>query len=403
MTSGPLAGITVLDVSQAVTGPYTAWLLSGMGARVIKLEGPLGDQSRWSSRAGGENISPLFVLYNGGKESITLNLKTDEGCAIFKQLVAKVDVVIENFVPGTMEGWDLQYDVLAALNPGLIYASISGFGRDSKYASAPGLDMTMQAMSGVMAATGFPDSPPTMAGVLFIDTLVAPHVAAGILAALHERNTSGKGQRLDVAMRDVAACMPFNLYNVYFNTGRVPKRTGNLLTGFSPGNLYPCADGHVYIACNTDKQAKGVFDVIGQPELMETEGFRTRAERWRNHEQVDAIVEAWTHGRAKADVFETMIAADVPCGVVQDIEEVLNDPDLNARGVFTAFDQPGIGPLRLPRSPIIFDTPAPAQPGRLLGEDNEHVYGELLGFDRERLRSLAADGVITEPAGGFDG
>ena len=393
----PLEDITVLDISQAVTGPYTAWLLGAMGARVIKLEGPLGDQARWSTRSTA-GMSPLYALYNGGKESMSLNLKTEQGRAIFRELVPKVDVIVENFVPGTMEGWDLSFETLAALHPALVYASISGFGRDSKYRSAPGLDMTMQAMSGVMAATGSPDSPPTMAGVLFIDTLVAPHVTTGILAALHERERTGKGQRIDIAMRDVTACMPFNLYNVYYNTGKVPRRSGNLLVGFSPGNLYDTNDGHVYIACNTDKQAKAVFEVIGRGELNSAEGFVTRAERWANHEEVDRIVGAWTSARAKRDVFDQMIAADVPCGIVQDIEEVLNDEDLNARGVFGEFDQPGVGRLKLPRSPIVFGGErAPLHSSQFLGQDNERLYEELLGYNKERVAQLIDEDVITPP------
>jgi crotonobetainyl-CoA:carnitine CoA-transferase CaiB-like acyl-CoA transferase len=393
----PLEGIVILDMSQAVTGPYTTWLLAGMGARVIKLEGPLGDQSRWSTR-GTAGISPLSVLYNGGKETMGLNLKTQRGRELFRRLVPKVDVIVENFVPGTMEDWGLAYETLVDDNPALVYASISGFGRDSKYRSAPGLDMTMQAMSGVMAATGSPDAPPTMAGVLFIDTLVAPHVAAGILAALRERERTGRGQRIDVAMRDVAACMPFNLYNVYYNTGRVPERSGNLLTGYSPGNLYTCSDGYVYIASNTDKQAYGTFDVIGRPDLKEAEGFKTRRERWQNHAEVDRIVEAWTSVRTKRDVFETMIEADVPCGMVQDISEVLQDEDLNARHVFGEIDQPGIGNLRLPRSPVVLDsTPAEVRPGRYLGEDNAALYAELLGMTPEDIAKLVEENVITPP------
>lgn len=399
----PLEGIAVLDMSQAVTGPYTAWLLGAMGARVIKLEGPLGDQSRWSARGTG-GISPLYTLYNGGKETMSLNLKHERGRDLFRQLVPKVDVIVENFVPGTMEGWALSYERLSELNPGLVYASVSGFGRDSKYASAPGLDMTMQAMSGVMAATGLPDSPPMMAGVLFIDTLVSPHVAAGILAALRQRERTGKGQRIDIAMRDVAACMPFNLYNVYYNTGRVPERSGNLLTGYSPGNLYQCKDGYVYIASNTDKQAYAAFDVIGKPEMKDADGFRTRRERWQNHAEVDRIVEEWTRVRTKREVFETMIAADVPCGMVQDISEVLNDDDLNARHVFEEIDQPGIGTLRLPRSPIVFDSkPAPVHPGHYLGEDNERLYQELLGLGPDDLARLAEEQVIAPPPEGAGG
>jgi formyl-CoA transferase len=383
-------------MSQAVTGPYAAWLLAGMGARVIKLEGPQGDQSRLSTNRN-TGMSPLFALYNGGKEAITLNLKSEEGRAVFRKLVPKVDVLIENFVPGMMEDWGLTYESLADANPRLIYASITGFGRESKYRSAPGLDMTMQAMTGMMAATGFPDGPPTLSGVLYIDTLVSPHLVAGVLAALYERERTGTGQRIDIAMRDVVACIPFNLYNIYFNTGRAPGRAGNLLVGYSPGNLYEASDGFVYIASNLDKQAHAAFRVIGRDDLIATDGFRTRAERWKNRDEVDRIVGEWTRERPKRDVFDQMIAADVPCGVVMDIEEVLNDEDLNARGVFGEIEQQAFGALKLPRSPIVLGNErAPLAQGPLLGEHNDRVYKELLGYSEERLSQLATDGVITE-------
>jgi formyl-CoA transferase len=367
-----------------------------MGARVIKLEGPQGDQSRLSTNRN-TGMSPLFALYNGGKEAITLNLKAEEGRAVFRELVPKVDVLIENFVPGMMEDWSLTYESLVEENPRLIYASITGFGRESKYRNAPGLDMTMQAMTGMMAATGFPDGPPTLSGVLYIDTLVSPHLVAGVLAALYERERTNKGQRIDIAMRDVVACIPFNLYNIYFNTGRAPRRAGNLLVGYSPGNLYEASDGYVYIASNLDKQAHAAFRVIGRDDLITKEGFRTRAERWANRDEIDRIVGEWTHKRPKRDVFEQMIAADVPCGVVMDIEEVLNDEDLNARGVFGEIEQQAFGALKLPRSPILLGGErAPLSQGPLLGEHNEHVYKELLGYTDERLAALAHDGVITE-------
>jgi crotonobetainyl-CoA:carnitine CoA-transferase CaiB-like acyl-CoA transferase len=395
---GPLDGVVVLDMSQAVTGPYAAWLLRGMGARVIKLEGPAGDQSRLSARNDKSPISPLFALYNGGKESMTLNLKLDKGREIFRKLIAKVDVLLENLVPGTMDEWGLGYDALSQINPKLVYASVSGFGRDSKYARAPGLDMAMQAMSGIMAATGYPDSPPTLSGVLFVDTLVAPHLVAGIVAALYQRAESGRGQRFEIAMRDVAVCIPFNLYNIYYNTGRVPKRAGNVLVGYSPGNLYETSDGYVYIASNLDKQAHAVFTAIGRDELTTKEGFRTRGERWQNREEVDRIVGAWTRTRTKRDVFDAMIAADVPCGIVQDIGEVLQDDDLNARGVFGEIEQPGLGKLKLPRSPLVFGgEPAAVERAPMLGEQNAALYRELLGYDEARLAQLIADGVVTAP------
>ena len=401
--SQPLEGIVVLDMSQAVTGPYAGWLLSGMGARVIKLEGPQGDQSRLSTRGAG-GMSPLYALYNGGKETMTLNLKDARGRAILRELIAKVDVIIENLVPGTMEEWGLSSGALSEINPRLVHASISGFGRDSKYAKAPGLDMAIQAMTGIMAATGYPDSPPTLCGVLFIDTLVSPHLVSGIVAALYERERTGRGQQIEIAMRDVAACIPFNLYNIFYNTGKVPQRAGNVLIGYSPGNLYATNDGYVYIASNLDKQAYAAFSVIGREDLITTEGFRTRAERWQNREEVDRIVGEWTRARAKRDVFEQMIAADVPCGVVLDIAEVLADEDLNERGVFGEIDQPGLGTLKLPRSPIVFaGEPAAVRPASYLGEHNAALYKELLGYDAARLAELAREGVITSPGAGPKG
>jgi CoA:oxalate CoA-transferase len=391
----PLAGVTVLDMSQAVTGPYAAWLLGGMGARVIKLEGPQGDQARLSSRDPRAMMSPLFALYNGGKESMTLNLKLEQGRAIFRELIAKIDVLIENLVPGTMDEWGLGYEALSAINPRLVYASVSGFGRDSRYSRAPGLDMAMQAMSGIMAATGYPDSTPTLSGVLFVDTLVSPHIVSGVLAALYQREQTGSGQRIEIAMRDVAVSIPFNLYNIYYNTGRVPGRAGNVLVGYSPGNLYETNDGYVYIASNLDKQAHAAFAVIGRDDLVTKEGFRTRAERWKNRDEIDRIVGAWTRGRTKRDVFEAMIAADVPCGIVQDIAEVLQDEDLNARGVFVDIDHPGLGKLRLPRSPIVFGgEPATVEPSPALGQDNARLYQELLGYDERKLAQLAEAGVV---------
>jgi formyl-CoA transferase len=398
MKSGPLDGITVLDMSQAVTGPYAAWLLGGMGARVIKLEGPQGDQARLSSRDPSTLMSPLFALYNAGKESMTLNLKLERGRAIFKELITKVDVVLENLVPGTMAEWGLGYDALSEINPRLVLASVSGFGSDSRYRSAPGLDMTMQAMSGIMAATGYPESPPTLSGVLFVDTLVSPHLVSGIVAALYQRERTGRGQHIEIAMRDVAVCIPFNLYNIYYNTGRVPGRAGNVLVGYSPGNLYETKDGYVYIASNLDKQAHAAFSVIGRDDLVTAEGFRTRAERWKNRDEVDRIVTDWTRQRSKREVFEAMIAADVPCGIVQDIAEVLQDEDLNARGVFAEVEHPGLGKLRLPRSPIMFaGHPPVAGPSPRLGEHNVRLYQELLGYDDSALAALIEEGVITSP------
>lgn len=400
MTDRALEGTVVLEVSQAVSGPYAAWLLGAMGARVIKLESPTGDLSRSAARRD-TGTSVMFALYNGAKESITLNLKTSKGRDIFKQLARQVDVIVENLLPGTMDDWGLSYETLSEINPRLIYASVSGFGRDSEYSHAPALDPVIQAMSGIMAATGLPDQPPMLPGVLIIDTLVSPYVAAGVLASLYVRERTGKGQRIDLAMRDAAACMPFNLYNIYHDTGRVPRRWGNVMAGYSPGNLYQAADGWVYVACNSDKQAKTLFELMGRQDLAEAERFDARMSRWANRKEIDEIVGEWTQTLSRREIFDLLSGSDVPCGMVLDVEELLNDEDLNARGVFTEIDQPGLGTIKLPRSPIVFDsTPAGVEASPSLGEHNASVYREFLGYDDERLRELASEGVITNPSGG---
>jgi CoA:oxalate CoA-transferase len=397
----PLEGTVVLEVSQAVTGPYAAWLLGSMGARVIKVENPAGDLTRAAARRD-TGMSVMFALYNGGKESVTLNLKTAKGREIFKELARKVDVVIENLSPGTMDDWGLSYDALSEINPRLIYASVSGFGRDSKYSRAPALDMVIQAMSGIMAATGLPDQPPLMSGILLIDTLVSPYVVAGVLASLYMRERTGKGERIEIAMRDAAACIPFNLYNVYYDTGRVPPRWGNVMAGYCPGNLYRATDGWIYIACNSDKQAKTLFALMDRQDLVEAEQFGNRMGRWANRKEIDGIVEEWTQTRSKREIFDLLTAAGVPSGMVMDVEEVLNDEDLNARGVFTEVEQPGLGIVKLPRSPIVFASqPAGVEASPALGEHNAQVYGEFLGYDEERLRGLAGEGVIANPPGGL--
>lgn len=399
---GPLEGTLVLEVSQAVTGPYAAWLLASMGARVIKVEGPEGDLSRVASRRGVQS-SVLYALYNRGKESVCINLKTSEGRDVFRQLAAQADVLIENFVPGTMESWGLDYPALSTLNPRLVYASVSGFGRDSRYARAPALDMVIEAMSGIMAATGLPDQPPLLPGILLIDTLVSPYLAAAVTGAIYQRKATGLGSRIEIAMRDAAACIPFNLYNIYYDSGRVPARTGNLTAGYSPGNLYPAADGWVYIACNSDKQAHGLFAHMGRQDMVDSERFASRLARWNNRAEIDEAVSAWTVTLDKLEIQDQLMTIKVPCGPVMDIEEVLNDVDLNDRGVFANVDQPEFGSLKLPRSPIGPDSsPANICPAPSLGQDTVTVLREMLGLDERHLVELAESGAISVGFGGKD-
>jgi formyl-CoA transferase len=272
-------------------------------------------------------MSPLFALYNGGKESMTLN-ETRQGPGDLQGPDAQGRHSDENLVPGTMDEWGLATSSRRSTSGSSTRRS-PGSGARRKYRRA-------RPRHGDAGDVGASWPRPAIrtrrrrCRALFVDTLVSPHMVSGILAALYERERTGRGCASEIACA-TWRCIPFNLYNIYYNTGRVPGRAGNVLVGYSPGNLYETSDGHVYIASNLDKQAHAVFSVIGRDDLSTTEGFRTRAERWQNREEVDRIVGEWTRARAKRDVFEAMIAADVPCGIVLGIAVVLQDDDLNAR------------------------------------------------------------------------
>jgi formyl-CoA transferase len=365
-----------------------------MGAEVIKLEGPAGDNSRGTAFRPG-TVSYLHALNNAGKKGITMDLKTERGRAILKELVKHVDVLIENFVAGTMEKWGLAYEVLRAVNPRLIYASVTGFGRDSVYRDAHAADMTIQAMSGGMAATGLPGQPPIKAAPFVIDTATPVYLTVGILGALLARRETGHGQLVEVAMRDAAVCIPMNLYTIYYNTGRVPKTIGNRAPGASPSSSYRTSDGYVYIYVASDRDFEGLLRVMGREDLIRVDRFASRRKRVACWKELDEMVESWTASRTRKEVFDQLLQVDVPCGMVLDLEEVLNDEDLNKRGVFTQIEQPGIGTMKLTNSPIRFDgSPQPLGQAPLFGEHNEEVYIRLLGYSQEEFEGLKREGVI---------
>jgi len=389
-----LEGIVVLDISTAITGPYSALLLGCLGAEVIKLEGPAGDNSRAAAFRPGA-ISYLHALNNAGKKGITLDLKTERGRAILKELVKHVDVLIENFVAGTMEKWGLAYEVLRAVNPGLIYASVTGFGRDSVYRDAHAADMTIQAMSGGMAATGLPGQPPIKAAPFVIDAATPVYLTVGILGALLARRETGRGQLVEVAMRDAAVCIPMNLYTIYYNTGRAPKTIGNRAPGASPSSSYRTSDGYVYIYVAGDKDFEGLLRAMGREDLIGVDRFASRRKRVACWKELDELVESWTASRTREEVFDQLLQVGVPCGMVLDLEEVLNDEDLNRRGVFTEIEQPGIGTMKLTNSPIRLDgSTQPLGQAPLFGEHNEEVYIKLLGYSQEEFEGLKREGVI---------
>lgn len=397
----PLDGVVVIDLSQIYNGPYASFLMATAGATVIKVEPPGGEPLRRRGVVGGAALP--FAMLNGCKQSVVLDLKGEAGKRALKDLVRAADVLIENYAPGTMPRLGLGADVLQALNPRLIYASSSGFGNDGPYRNYPAMDLTIQAMSGVMSTTGFPDRPPVKAGPALCDFFAGVHLYGAIMTALYEREVTGVARRLEVAMQDaVYASLSSSLGMHWGNRDAAtpaPPRTGNRHGGLAeaPYNVYPTRDGWIAIICVGDVHWKSFAAVMGGPALMEDARFLTLGKRVVAMDEVDAIVAAWTQARTKQEAFETLMAAGVPCAPVRELEEVMNDPNMHARGTLQWQDHPDLGRIVVPHSPLRFAgvSPRPLTPSRSLGADTAHVLAERLGWSAEAIDAARSRGVAT--------
>ena len=389
-TATPLAGITVLDFGQVYNGPYCGFLLAQAGARVIKVEAPSGEALR--GRSGTAKPSFPFRMFNSTKECITANIKHPQGRQLIKDLVPHVDVVLENFSPGTLAENDLGSDVLCALNPRLIYAAGTGYGGSGPYRDHLGMDITLQAMSGVMSVTGSHDSPPTKAGAAFCDILGGAHLYAGIVSALYQRAQTGEGAVIDISMQDCVFPALATQLGTYFQLGHQPPRTGNRHTGMAlaPYNVYEARDGHVAMICFRGEHWMRLCDAMGRPELKTDERFSRTKARAQNMDEVDAIVEEWTRTLTKSEIFAIAEAAGMICAPVQTLEEVVNDPQLLARGTLEwGDDKWGERSLKF-HTPIRFkDMEPPKVPDMAdLGANSEAVLLEFLGMDTDQVAQL---------------
>ena len=391
---GVLEGVKVLDCSQYGTGPYATLLLSFLGAEVTKLEIPSGDPMRaMSTRHKG--ISYPYALVNLNKKCITLNLKKEKGREIFKKLIKQTDILVENFLPGIMEEWGLSYEVLSTINPRIIYASISGFGRGSKYEKIPAYDPIIQAMGGAMGSTGFPGSPPTKAAAAYADFGSSAHLLAPILGALYHREKSGLGQRIDLAMRDTILHFPLGVHNVYYESKKVEKEIGNRGVGISPYNTYQTKDGYIYIVGITDNQANSIMKAIGREDYISSGKYKTAYERWRNREEIDQMIEDWTKERTKQEIFKIMSERNIPCSPVLTIEEVWNDEDLTQREIVVEIEQPGMGKIKVLNLTLGISPPEKTvSPAPLIGQHNREVYTELLGMAEDEIKRLQDEDTI---------
>jgi CoA:oxalate CoA-transferase len=392
---GPLDGITVIDLGQIYNAPYATLLLALAGARVIKVEPRGGENLRGRGRAG---ASAPFAMLNSNKQAVTLNLKHPEGADLLERLAGRADVLVENFRPGVMAGLGLSPDRLRAANPRLVYAAGSGFGSSGPYRNYPAMDLTIQAMSGVMAVTGFPDREPVKAGPAVGDFAGGIHLYGAIMTALFERERTGRGCYVEVAMLDAIYPSLMSSLGLYFSgTGEAPGRTANRHSGLaeSPYNVFPASDGYLALICVTDAHWSALTGVMGRPDLAGRADLASRAGRVEHMDEVDEIVRAWTSGRGKEELAGLLRAARVPCAPVREISEVVTDPHLLERGMLEQIDHPQYGPLTVPHSPLrVGDYRADLRPSPALGQDNEAVYGGWLGLTGEQLADLAQREVI---------
>jgi crotonobetainyl-CoA:carnitine CoA-transferase CaiB-like acyl-CoA transferase len=378
----PLAGIRVLDLGQIYNGPYAGLLLALAGADVVKVEPPTGEPLRRRPNLNGADY-PLLVL-NANKRTVALDFRKDVDREVFLRLVGVADVLIENFSPGTMHRLGLGYETLRKANPGLVYAAGSGYGSEGPYRDLLAMDLTVQAMAGVMEATGFPEQPPVKAGAALCDFLAGTHLYAGIATALVRRARTGRGGLVEVSMFE--AVLPTLLSNLApVMLGGLPgaTRTGNRHGGGAeaPYNVYPTADGYVAIICVGEEHWVRLAKLMGREDLLGHPHFATRADRVAHSGEVDDLVAGWTRQRTRADLARLVSDAGVPAAPVRTLAEVASDEHLRWRGTFQKISHREHGEVTLISSPIRYDGGlAPeVRPSHGLGEDQDDVIRDWLG------------------------
>lgn len=377
---GPLAGIRVVEMGQLIAGPFCGQLLGDMGAEVVKLEQPgVGDPMRhW-----GQGSTPTWWrVIARNKHSVAADLRSEEGQQRARDLIARADILVENFRPGTLERWNLAPDALLADNPGLIVVRVSGYGQTGPYASRAGFGGIAEAMGGWRKIVGYPDLPPARMGVSIGDTLAATYGCLGALAALHHRERTGEGQIVDAALYESVLQVMEALIPEYAVAGHKRGRTGSTLPRIAPSNVYRCADGEFLIGANQDGVFARLCEAMGRPALAHDPRYASHTARGDHQEELDAVIEAWTETRSVAQVEAAMIAHAVPAGRMFDAADMLADPHFAARQAIVTVDDPVLGPTpmqgvfpKLSRTPSSIRRAAP----REIGQDTRDVLDRWLG------------------------
>ena len=395
---GPLAGLRVLELGHLIAGPFCGQLLGDFGAEVIKIEPPEeGDPMRlWGlDRTGG--IPAWFAQLSRNKRSVTLNLKSPEGQGLLMRLVEVADVLIENFRPGRMEAWGLGYSALSAVNPGLVMVRVSGFGQTGPYAGRPGYGSIAEAMGGLRYVTGDPDRIPSRVGVSIGDSLAGMFGAIGALIAIHARSKTGRGQVVDVALYESVLSVMESLIADYSVAGYIRERSGPILPGLAPSNLYRTVDDSlVIIAANQDSVFARLAAAMDMPDLAEDARFRDHASRGAHQAELDEIIDRWAAGLTREQIEDLLVEASVPVGGVLRAPEIISDPHVAARDALSRVSADGLGEVLMPAPvPKLSDTPGSVTSvGPILGEGNEAVWRQLVGLTESQMNQLSAKGVI---------
>jgi crotonobetainyl-CoA:carnitine CoA-transferase CaiB-like acyl-CoA transferase len=392
----PLEGIRVIDLGQIFAAPYCTLQLAQMGAEIFKIEPPGTGENlrRAESSPGGVGYS--FLMLNAGKRSVTLNLKHARGREILLALLGRADVLVENYSAGVMDSFGLGYEDLHGRYPRLIYASAKGYASDGPWARLAAMDSTVQASSGMISVTGYADRSGVRSQATLIDMGTGSHLATGIMAALLQRERSGRGQKVEVAMLDV--CVPALTGPISDHLqGRKIERLGNRHRSACPSDIYPAADGQMMVFCLTDAHWRTLARLMDRGDLVEDPRLQTHALRLANADEVDGAVAGWTGGRRRDEILATLIDAGVPCAPVRTVEEVAADPELARRAMLLESEFPGRGAIRVVGSPVkLSDISQPQSPQArppLLGEHTAAVLAEI-GIDADELERLRVDGVV---------
>ncbi|MGV3464188.1 MAG: CaiB/BaiF CoA transferase family protein [Heyndrickxia sp.] len=394
-----LEGLRVLEMGQLIAGPFASRLLAEFGAEVVKIEAPKkGDPIRtWRTVENGTSL--WWYLQSRNKKSITIDLRISEGQQLVRKLIKDIDVVIENFRPGTLEKWGLGYDELKSINPSLIMVRVSGYGQDGPYREKPGFGSIGEAMGGMRYITGYPDRPPTRVGISIGDTVSALYAVIGALMAIYHRDVKGtrEGQIIDVALYESVFSLMESTLPEYGRTGLIRERTGSSLPGVTPSNTYPCKDGkYIVIGANGDTIFKRLMKVMGRQDIAEDPRFENNEKRSQNADYLDQLIEDWTRSHSFMEIMQFLDEAQVPAGSIYSIEDIVKDPHYHARDMIRDVEVEGLGILQMPGIvPKMSETPGDIEwAGPRLGQHTIEILSDKVRLSEEEIRELQEKGIV---------